>query len=223
MPATMALGARLRGGFEAQVIRNGAPPGCDACRDKSDWPLQDQGHGRLMIVMSEAATYSARERLRNGRSIEVRALRPDDRTDMLTAVGRLSAQSLSRRFFMPKRELNPQEIAFFLNVDFVSHVALVAAIQDGSQQEIVGGGRYIVSQAGMAELAFVVVDQFQGQGIGAALLRHLASLARSARLERLIAEVLAENTAMLKVFDRSGLRVSKTRDADVVHVSLHLS
>jgi RimJ/RimL family protein N-acetyltransferase len=176
-----------------------------------------------MIVMSEAATYSARERLRNGRSIEVRALRPDDRTDMLTAVGRLSAQSLSRRFFMPKRELNPQEIAFFLNVDFVSHVALVAAIEDGSQQEIVGGGRYIVSQAGMAELAFVVVDQFQGQGIGAALLRHLASLARSARLERLIAEVLAENTAMLKVFDRSGLRLSKTRDADVVHVSLHLS
>lgn len=161
--------------------------------------------------------------MRSGRSIEIRALRPDDRSDMLTAVGRLSVQSLSRRFFMPKRELNPQEIAFFLNVDFVSHVALVAAIEDGGQQEIVGGGRYIVSHAGMAELAFVVVDQFQGQGVGAALLRHLTSLARDARLELLIAEVLAENTAMLKVFDRSGLRVTKTRDAEVVHVSLHLS
>jgi RimJ/RimL family protein N-acetyltransferase len=110
-----------------------------------------------------------------------------------------------------------------LNVDFVNHVALVAVLEDDGQQQIVGGGRYIVSQAGTAELAFVVVDQNQGQGIGAALLRHLAILARRAGLELLTAEVLAENTGMLKVFDRSGLRLSKTRDADVVHVALHLS
>jgi GNAT superfamily N-acetyltransferase len=173
--------------------------------------------------MLEAATYSARERLRNGQGIEVRALRPDDRTDMLTAVGRLSAQSLFRRFFMPKRELKPEEIAFFLNVDFVSHVALVAAIEDGGQQVIVGGGRYIVSQPKMAELAFAVVDPYQGQGIGAVLLRHLAILARSASIEVLTAEVLAENAGMLKVFDGSGLRVAKARDADVVHVSLRLA
>src|SRR5262245_38701448 len=173
--------------------------------------------------MLVAATYSARERLPNGRDIEVRSLRPDDRTDMLTAVGRLSAQSLSRRFFVPKRELKPEEIAFFLNVDFVSHVALVATIEGSGQHAIVGGGRYIVSQPRMAELAFAVVDQYQGQGIGAALLRHLAILARSAGLEVLTAEVLAENVGMLKVFDGSGLCLSKTRDVDVVHVSLRLS
>ena len=172
--------------------------------------------------MLEAATYSARERLRNGRSLEVRALKPDDRTDMLAAVDRLSAQSLSRRFFTPKRQLKPEEVAFFLDVDFVSHVALVAVIEDGGQPVIVGGGRYIVSQPKMAELAFAVVDQYQGQGIGAALLRHLAILARRASLEVLTAEVLAENVGMLKVFDGSGLCLTKTRDVDVVHVSLRL-
>jgi GNAT superfamily N-acetyltransferase len=168
--------------------------------------------------MSEAATYSAREKLRNGCSIEIRALRPDDRTDMLTALGRLSVRSLSRRFFTPTRELNPQEIAFFLNVDFVNHVALVAAIEHGGQQEIVGGGRYIVSQAGMAELAFVVVDQFQGQGIGAALLRHLASLARSARLELLIAAGRRRGACfpapvVIKAFVENSLGRHQMRDA----------
>jgi GNAT superfamily N-acetyltransferase len=71
-------------------------------------------------------------------------------------------------------------------------------------------------------VAFVVVDQYQGQGIGAALLRHLAGIAREARLEELIAEVLPANIGMLKVFEKSGLRLSTRREAQVVHVVLDL-
>jgi hypothetical protein len=52
--------------------------------------------------MASAADYSAVERLRDGRTIEVRALRPDDQEDMLAAVDRTSVQSLQRRFFVPK-------------------------------------------------------------------------------------------------------------------------
>ena len=61
---------------------------------------------------------------------------------------------------------------------------------------IAGGGRYIVVEPGQAEIAFVVVDAYQGQGIGSVLMRHLAALAREAGLKELIAEVLPENTAM---------------------------
>ena len=50
-----------------------------------------------------------------------------------------------------------------------------------------------VSRPGAAEVAFVVIDDYQGQGIGAALLRHLAAIARSAGLKELVAEVLPEN------------------------------
>jgi RimJ/RimL family protein N-acetyltransferase len=54
-------------------------------------------------------------------------------------------------------------------------------------------------------------------------MRHLASIAREAGLEELVAEVLADNMSMLRVFEKSGLRVSTTREAGVVHVSLQLS
>jgi RimJ/RimL family protein N-acetyltransferase len=172
--------------------------------------------------MSQAAEYSAQETLRDGRRIQIRALRPGDRADMLVALRNVSAQSLSRRFFGPKRELTQEEIAYFMQVDFVGHVALVAVIEDAGKQVVVGGGRYFVSQPRTAELAFVVVDQYQGQGIGAALLRHLASIARAAKLEVLVADVLAENTAMLRVFKTCGLRLSATRDANVVRISLQL-
>jgi len=173
--------------------------------------------------MSEIIRYSAVETLRNGRRVTIRALRPQDRNDLLAAVGRTSAQSLYRRFFGAKRHFTEKETAFFLNLDFISHVALVAVVEENGQQVIAGGGRYIVDKPGRAELAFAVVDQYQGQGIGAALMRHLALIAREAGLHELTAEVLPENTAMLKVFEKSGFPLTTKREPRTVHVVLKLA
>jgi GNAT superfamily N-acetyltransferase len=95
-----------------------------------------------------------------------------------------------------------------LNVDFVNHVALVAVTEEGSPPVIIGSGRYIVMHPEKAEVAFAVVDQYQGQGIGAALMHNLAAIARGNGLKELIAEVLPDNISMLKVFEKSGLPTS---------------
>jgi hypothetical protein len=112
----------------------------------------------------DAAKYAATERLRNGAVLHVRALQPDDRTEMLAAVGRFSKQTLYRRFFAPKRSFSEREIEFFLNVDFTNHVALVAVLAESGQQMIVGGARYIVSHPGCAEVAFAFDDPHQKLG-----------------------------------------------------------
>jgi RimJ/RimL family protein N-acetyltransferase len=170
--------------------------------------------------MSAAANYSALEVLRDGRRVEIRALKPYDRDALLSAVNRVSPEGLFRRFFAVKRYFSEQEIAFFTNVDFVNHVALVAIVEEAGRSALVGGGRYVVTQPGEAELAFAVIDQYQGQGLGTLLLRHLVAIARAAGLQKLTAEVLANNTAMTKVFERSGLRLIKRRESDVMHVVL---
>ena len=173
--------------------------------------------------MLEVEKYSAIETLRGGCRVEVRAVRPDDRVDLVAAVGRTSDQSLYRRFFGLKRSFSEQEVAFFVNVDFVNHMALVALTEEGERSVIVGGGRYIVVRPGQAEVAFAVIDEYQGRGIGRALMRHLATIARAAGLQTLTAEVLPENTPMLQLFKTSGLRVSTKREAQVAHVTLRLS
>jgi len=172
--------------------------------------------------MAKVADYSATERLRDGRTIEIRALRPDDREDMLGAIERTSMQSLQRRFFVPKRGFSENEVSFFMNIDFTNHVALVAQIDEGAESKIVGGGRYIVVRPGQAELAFVVVDAFQGKGIGTMLMRHLLAIARDAGLKELTAEVLPENSAMLKVFSGFGFRARSGGDPQVRHLVLQL-
>jgi GNAT superfamily N-acetyltransferase len=174
-------------------------------------------------AMPTAATFSTCETLRDGRSVAIRALRPDDRSAMLSAVGRVSAQSLYRRFFGPKRGFTEKETDFFVNVDFVTHVALVAVVDDGGRATIIGAGRYIVSQPGKAEVAFAIIDEYQGKGIGAALLRNLILVARASGIQQLVAEVLPENAPMLELFRRYGFGVQGKDGAGVVHSVLDLN
>src|SRR5215467_10903100 len=175
-----------------------------------------------MRTLMRPATYSVRERLREGRPIEIRALRADDETGMLAAVDRTNPESLRRRFFVTKRGFSEKEKAFFMNVDFINHVALVAEIDEDGRPAIIGGGRYIVVRPGAAEVAFVVVDAYQGQGVGGLLTRHLVELARAASLKELSADVLPENTPMRKVLDRFGFRTAHGLDPQVIHLTLQL-
>jgi ribosomal protein S18 acetylase RimI-like enzyme len=173
--------------------------------------------------MSGTADYSVKERLRDGRELEIRALRPEDQADMLAAIGRTGTQSLQRRFFGAKRGFSDREIAFFMNIDFINHVALVALVAENERPTIAGGGRYIVVQPGRAEVAFLVVDGYQGLGIGSTLAGHLNGLARQSGLEELVADVLPENTAMLKLFKRLGFTPGPKREPQVIHLVLPLA
>jgi RimJ/RimL family protein N-acetyltransferase len=172
--------------------------------------------------MAEASEYSAVEAARDGCRIEIRALRPSDRDDFLAAVDRTGAESLYRRFFSPRRSFSEREVAAFLNVDFVDHVALIAVLEEGGRAEIAGGGRYAVIRPGIAEVAFMIVDRHQGKGIGGMLMRHLVAIARGGGLRELVAEVLAGNAAMLKVLRKSGLRMDVKSESGVMHVTLRL-
>jgi GNAT superfamily N-acetyltransferase len=173
--------------------------------------------------MSETPNYTAREVLKDGSPIEIRALRPEDEADMLAAIGQTSAQSLQRRFFVMKRHFSDKERAFFMNIDFKDHVAIVALADEADRKAIVGGGRYIVFEPGRAEMAFVVIDTWQGRGIGSILMRHLVEIARDAGLKELIAEVLPENAAMIKVFGKFGFSPGSRRDPQVIHLARKLA
>ena len=123
---------------------------------------------------------------------------------------------------MTRRFSDKQELRF-LNVDFVNHVALVVVAEEEGGRHIVGEARYVVMKPGQAEVAFGIIDAYQKQGLGPALMRHLTTIARAAGLKELIADVLQENEPMLKVFRRSGLPVRTQHDHGVIHTTLDLA
>lgn len=169
-----------------------------------------------------SAHYSAVETLRDGRQLTVRALRPEDQDNYLAAVDRTTSESLRRRFFGAKRYFTEAERSFYLNVDFIKHVAIVAIVDENGKSTLVGGARFVIEKAHKAEVAFMIVDQYQHLGIGSALMRHIITIAQNAGLQELFAQVLPANTAMLKVFERTNLPVSIKRETDVMNVTLNL-
>jgi RimJ/RimL family protein N-acetyltransferase len=170
-----------------------------------------------------AAHYSAIERLADGASLEVRALKPSDRAAMLAAIGRSISEALHRRFFLPKRSFGGTRIDFLLNVDFKNHVALAAVIRERGTEVIGGGARYVMAGTGCAEVSLLVDDPHQKGGIAACLIAHLVSIGRGAGIKEFIVEVLPENLAMLKVFKRCGLSMTARCQRGITHVTLDLS
>src|ERR1700734_2553567 len=92
-------------------------------------------------VMIDAANYSATETLRGGRTVEIRPQRSEDREGMHAAIARFSSGALYRRFFGVRRQFSEKETDYFLDIDFVNHVVLVAVANDAGQSTIFGGGR----------------------------------------------------------------------------------
>jgi GNAT superfamily N-acetyltransferase len=171
--------------------------------------------------MIDAVNYSALEVLRDGTAMRIRAIRPDDKQRLLQHFNGLSAQSIYYRFFGIKRSLTEDDLARLTELDFVNHVGLAATVQAGDDERFIAVGRYIRTQdPHRAEVAFAVLDEYQGHGIGTLLLKHLARIAQRNGISEFGADVLASNHQMLEVFANSGFSFHHSYESGVVRVTL---
>lgn len=165
---------------------------------------------------------------RTGELVQFRPLVPDDDLAYRAFAEGLSPESIYYRFFSPRNRLTEHEIDHFLHVDYVDRFAIAAVAGD----RIVAIGRYDRAGAAAldlspsrrdAEVAFVVADDYQGNGIATQLLRSLARAARPHGIERFVAAVLPDNHRMLQVFADSGWVVDRHFEDGVIQIALAIT
>lgn len=158
--------------------------------------------------------------LSDGTVVHVRPIEGGDAQALLDFHSRLSSQSVYLRFFSAHAQLRPEEVHRFTHVDGRDRMALVATLRD----DIIAVARYdrLDSEPEVAEVAFVVVDDFQGRGLATLLLEMLAAHARTQGVSRFRADTLWENTAMRSVFRDAGFQATSTHDAGVVNVEMDI-
>ena len=133
--------------------------------------------------------------LRDGRELILRRIRPDDSARLIALHLRLSSETRRMRFFVRFPRLSPAFAHKLTHVDFIDRAAFVAC--DPTGKEICAVGRYERVTPTTAEIAFVVEDPFQSQGLGSELFGRLVALARQNGIEEFMADVLIENQRMI--------------------------
>jgi len=153
--------------------------------------------------------------LSDGGTVHLRPIVPSDAEALTAFHGRMSQRTRYLRYFGAYPQIPPRDLERFTTVDHRDRVAFVALLGD----DIVAVARYERIDGGpTAEVAFVVEDRHQSRGLGPILLEHLAPAARERGIERFVAEVLAENGAMLGVFRAAGYQVTRELEEGVCHL-----
>ncbi len=137
----------------------------------------------------------------SGEAVAFRYIRPDDKERLAAALGRLSPESQRRRFLPPKPRFSSSELRYLTEIDGFDHVAVLAVLAD-DPEAIIGVGRFVRLRdlPDTAEVAIVVGDDFQGQGLGRELGRRLADEARDRSVQRFTATMLGDNVAAHRLF-----------------------
>jgi len=154
-------------------------------------------------------------------AVTIRPIRPEDEPKLVTFHERLSERSVYLRYanlMKLEERVAHDRLARICFIDYDREMALVAErpVEDG-QDQIVGVGR-LTQHPGRneAEFAMLVIDEYQGQGIGTELLRRLVEVGKNEGLARITADVLQQNQAMQRVCRKLGFQIVREEEGDMV-------
>jgi acetyltransferase len=165
---------------------------------------------------------------KDGTRVNIRPIRPEDEPLMVAFHKRLSERSVYFRYFhllnLSQRTAH-ERLTRMCFIDYDRGMALVAEreISDG-RHELLGIGRLTrVHGTSDAEMAVLVSDDFQGRGLGTELLRRLIEISKREKIERITADILAENRIMQRICERLGFQLKYDPEDATVKVELRLN
>ncbi|HZH19186.1 MAG TPA: bifunctional GNAT family N-acetyltransferase/acetate--CoA ligase family protein, partial [Geodermatophilus sp.] len=191
--------------------RTQTPPGTPdraTEQDRAPEPPQPPAHWEADIIAADGGT------------VHLRPICPEDAEGLVGLMDRSSDQTRYYRFFGPMKRLSDKDLHRFTHVDHDARVAFVLVLGD----QVIGVGRYDrYPGTDDAEVAFLVEDAHQGRGLGSVLLEHLAAAARERGIQNFVAEVLAQNNRMVRVFLDAGYTPTRSYEEGVVHLTFPIA
>jgi acyl-CoA hydrolase/RimJ/RimL family protein N-acetyltransferase len=183
---------RHRESLLAAAIASGLLPPGQTLRSHAAYPVEE---------MCEAE-------LRDGRRVTIRPTRADDAAGLQALFFHLRPEDVRTRFFRQLKSLTDETAQHLCNVSYHEEMAFAAVIGGPESERIVGTSCYFLDpKTGLADVAYMVDAEWQGSGLGTLLQARTIDYARRHDVRGFTADVLADNAAMLAVFQRSGCRV----------------
>src|SRR6056297_814486 len=150
--------------------------------------------------------------MKSGTDVTIRPIRPEDEPKLVDFHEQLSERSVYLRYaslMKLQQRVAHERLSRICFIDYDREMALVAETDDN----IIGVGR-LTKQPGRneAEFAMLVIDKYQGEGIGTELLRRLVRVGEDEGLDRITADILRQNRAMQRVCEKLGFKIIHSED-----------
>ena len=177
------------------------------------------------LRLDDLKQYSDVLRARDGRPVTVRFVEPRDAEELQSYFRALSTRSRYNRFLGAMSELPHNLLDHFIHVGERDEFSVVATIKADGFETVVGEARYAFhADTESLEFGLSIDDRWQGQGIGAALLRNLECRAAAFGATRLFGDTLRSNDAMQGLARKSGFAfAANTDDWKLVRVEKHIN
>jgi RimJ/RimL family protein N-acetyltransferase len=161
--------------------------------------------GRILVGPKELRTTYL---VNDGTLINFRPIHPTDEPRMRDLFYKLSAATIYYRFMSHQKFVSRKQIQDFVYIDHRNDVTIVGTLPEAYGEDIIAiGSYYLDPKTNLAEVAFVVGDNWQNKGIGTFLLKHLMRVARRNGIRGFTAEVLTENKPMQAVINKSNCKI----------------
>lgn len=160
--------------------------------------------------------------MKDGTPVILRPIKPEDEPLWHEMLSTFSKETIRFRFFHHIGEITHEFATRYCFIDYEREIGIVAEVEENGQRKLIGVGRF-VSDPDMetAELAVVVGDPWQGQGVGSTLTDYCIEIARERGVKKIIAEMLPDNEIILGMLRRRGFELE--REEDVIKGILPLS
>jgi acyl-CoA hydrolase/RimJ/RimL family protein N-acetyltransferase len=159
---------------------------------------------------------------KSGVEVLIRPIRISDEPLLKDFLYGLSDRSLYLRFVSARKDMSHQRLQEMVAIDYTQQMALLAVTPHNTKRDIVGVAQYFLNPATpTAEVTLVIRDDYQNRGVGTELLSYLTYLAKNSGLVGFTAEVLIENTPMLRLLKKMGFDIETiSEDAGVYEMKL---
>lgn len=163
----------------------------------------------------------AQKRFKGDRVVRFRAIKPSDEEDMRRLFYRFSDKSVYYRYFTPIKTMPHAKMQAYVNVDYRKVLSIVGLVGEVGEGRVITEGRFAKQkESGWADVAFVVDEAWQEMGVATYLCKMLIRLGKERGLKGFTADVLASNKAMMKVFEKSGVRVDAKLESGVYNLTI---
>ena len=152
----------------------------------------------------------------DGRQVTFRPAKPVDDRMIQEHFYEMDEKDVKTRFFNLRRNFYREDMENMFQVDYKKNLSIVAVTGEVGFEKLAGLGMYALEQGTVAEVAFSTAKEWQGKGIASVILNKLVEAAREYGITGLIAYVLANNTAMIKLFKKLPYEVKATFEGETV-------